>query len=180
MLFRSAPSHVDLFDYEPKLRQWHGRQIPDEVVGGKRFSTMTGNLEPVRFVSGTLWVRPAASVWAQELPFLVPRLLEGFARLLPDGPVAIHLAALDSATEREHHVGVTVIGSTRAVFPRSAAEFTHGDEADIRHLVAQILVERRDGFRQLLGRPNRRQELELTKKRLRREKSAARKEHRCC
>lgn len=33
--------------------------------------------------------------------------------------------------------------------------------------------ERRDGFRQLLGRPNRRQELELTKKRLRREKSSS-------
>jgi Protein of unknown function (DUF1501) len=37
-----APSHVDLFDYKPKLREWHGKQIPDEVVGGKRFSTMTG------------------------------------------------------------------------------------------------------------------------------------------
>ncbi|MEI7598268.1 MAG: cation:proton antiporter [Aestuariivirga sp.] len=32
--------------------------------------------------------------------------------------------------------------------------------------------ERRDGFRKLLGRPNRRQELELARKRLRREKSA--------
>jgi hypothetical protein len=37
-----APSHVDLFDYKPALKQWHGRQIPDAVVGGKRFSTMTG------------------------------------------------------------------------------------------------------------------------------------------
>lgn len=44
-----APSHVDLFDYKPKLREWHGRQIPDEVVGGRRFSTMTGTqtLRPV-------------------------------------------------------------------------------------------------------------------------------------
>jgi len=38
-----APSHVDLFDYKPKLKEWHGKQIPDEVVGGRRFSTMTGN-----------------------------------------------------------------------------------------------------------------------------------------
>lgn len=38
-----APSHVDLFDYKPKLREWHGKQIPDELTGGKRFSTMTGN-----------------------------------------------------------------------------------------------------------------------------------------
>lgn len=37
-----APSHVDLFDYKPKLKQWHGKQIPDELVNGKRFSTMTG------------------------------------------------------------------------------------------------------------------------------------------
>ena len=37
-----APSHVDLFDFKPKLRQWHGRQIPDELAQGKRFSTMTG------------------------------------------------------------------------------------------------------------------------------------------
>jgi hypothetical protein len=37
-----APSHVDLFDYKPLLKQLHGQQIPDSVVGGKRFSTMTG------------------------------------------------------------------------------------------------------------------------------------------
>ena len=36
-----APSHIDLFDYKPKLREWQGRQIPDELTGGKRFSTMT-------------------------------------------------------------------------------------------------------------------------------------------
>ncbi|HUR56988.1 MAG TPA: DUF1501 domain-containing protein, partial [Opitutaceae bacterium] len=38
-----APSHVDLFDYKPKLKEWHGKQIPDELTGGRRFSTMTGN-----------------------------------------------------------------------------------------------------------------------------------------
>jgi hypothetical protein len=37
-----APAHVELFDYKPKLKEWHGRQIPDEIVGGRRFSTMTG------------------------------------------------------------------------------------------------------------------------------------------
>jgi hypothetical protein len=33
---------VDLFDHKPKLRELHGVQIPDSVVGGRRFSTMTG------------------------------------------------------------------------------------------------------------------------------------------
>src|SRR5438045_2617372 len=42
LLQNGAPSHVDLFDYKPKLKEWHGKQIPDEVVGGRRFSTMTG------------------------------------------------------------------------------------------------------------------------------------------
>lgn len=37
-----APTHVDLFDYKPKLREWQGKQLPDELLGGKRFSTMTG------------------------------------------------------------------------------------------------------------------------------------------
>lgn len=42
LLQNGAPSHVDTFDYKPKLKEWHGKQIPDEVVGGRRFSTMTG------------------------------------------------------------------------------------------------------------------------------------------
>src|SRR4051794_38286569 len=37
-----APSHVDLYDYKPKLKEWHGKEIPPEIIGGKRFSTMTG------------------------------------------------------------------------------------------------------------------------------------------
>jgi len=36
-----APAHVELFDYKPKLTEWHGKQIPEELQKGKRFSTMT-------------------------------------------------------------------------------------------------------------------------------------------
>src|SRR5438105_3810120 len=36
-----APSHVDLFDYKPRLAAWRGRQIPAEIQGGRRLSTMT-------------------------------------------------------------------------------------------------------------------------------------------
>jgi hypothetical protein len=41
LLQNGAPSHVDLFDYKPMLSKWHGQQIPEEVQGGKRLSTMT-------------------------------------------------------------------------------------------------------------------------------------------
>ena len=48
-----APTHVDLFDYKPRLHKMHGKPVPEEYLGGKRFSTMTGDpsgklmLEPV-------------------------------------------------------------------------------------------------------------------------------------
>jgi hypothetical protein len=38
-----APTHVDLFDYKPALTEWKGKQVPPEILGGKRFSTMTGD-----------------------------------------------------------------------------------------------------------------------------------------
>src|SRR5438046_4653545 len=41
MFQNGAPSHVDLFDYKPKLREWHGKEIPPEVRGGARLSSMT-------------------------------------------------------------------------------------------------------------------------------------------
>ncbi len=41
LLQNGAPSHVDLFDYKPLIQKWHGREIPPEVQGGRRLSTMT-------------------------------------------------------------------------------------------------------------------------------------------
>jgi hypothetical protein len=38
-----APTHIDLFDYKPKLKELHGKSVPEEYVAGKRFSTMTGS-----------------------------------------------------------------------------------------------------------------------------------------
>ena len=40
-----APTHVDLFDFKPKLQQLHGQPVPDGYIGGKRFSTMTGKAD---------------------------------------------------------------------------------------------------------------------------------------
>ncbi|MBX2817545.1 MAG: DUF1501 domain-containing protein [Saprospiraceae bacterium] len=64
-----APTHVDLFDYKPVLRQWHGRQIPDEVVGGKRFSTMTGNqvARPVLAEMQPFYQRGESGAWVSDL-----------------------------------------------------------------------------------------------------------------
>lgn len=52
-LFQNGgPSHVELFDHKPKIAELHGKPIPQEFVGEKRFSTMTGN------ASGKLMLAP--------------------------------------------------------------------------------------------------------------------------
>ena len=40
-----APTHVDMFDYKPKITELHGTPVPESYVGGKRFSTMTGKAD---------------------------------------------------------------------------------------------------------------------------------------
>ncbi|TWU17388.1 hypothetical protein Pla52o_51920 [Novipirellula galeiformis] len=45
-LFQNGgPSHVDLFDYKPKLLEFAGQGLPAELTDGKRFSTMTSGQE---------------------------------------------------------------------------------------------------------------------------------------
>ncbi|HZV36859.1 MAG TPA: DUF1501 domain-containing protein, partial [Verrucomicrobiae bacterium] len=41
-LFMSGgPSHIDLFDYKPKLREYHGKELPGSVRMGQRITGMT-------------------------------------------------------------------------------------------------------------------------------------------
>lgn len=43
LFMNGAPTHVDLFDWKPKLQKMHGQPVPAEYLGDKRFSTMTGD-----------------------------------------------------------------------------------------------------------------------------------------
>ncbi len=64
-----APTHVDLFDWKPTLKELHGQAVPESYIGGRRFSTMTGN------ASGKLLLAPvepfaqhgASGAWVSEL-----------------------------------------------------------------------------------------------------------------
>src|SRR5688572_3526108 len=43
-LFMSGgPSHLDLFDHKPKLREMHGKDLPPEVRGVQRLTGMSAN-----------------------------------------------------------------------------------------------------------------------------------------
>src|SRR5690348_4821211 len=46
-----APSQLDLFDYKPKLQEWHGKPIPESLIKGERFAFIRG----VPNVQKSLW-----------------------------------------------------------------------------------------------------------------------------
>src|SRR5919201_36980 len=51
-LFMSGgPSHIDLFDYKPKLREYHGKELPASVRMGQRVTGMTANQKAFPCVS---------------------------------------------------------------------------------------------------------------------------------
>jgi uncharacterized protein (DUF1501 family) len=38
LFMAGAPSHLELFDYKPKLAEYEGKPIPPEVIGGQRYA----------------------------------------------------------------------------------------------------------------------------------------------
>ncbi len=42
LFMAGAPSQVDLFDFKPKLKEFNGKNIPDEFVKGERFAFIKG------------------------------------------------------------------------------------------------------------------------------------------
>jgi hypothetical protein len=43
LFMNGAPTHVELFDYKQRLKEMHGKPVPESYFAGKRFSTMTGS-----------------------------------------------------------------------------------------------------------------------------------------
>src|SRR6202030_1818946 len=62
------------------------------------------------------------------------------------GPFAKHLSTSYFAAHDEHAIGVAVIGAAIAVFFGGAAEFTHGDDDDVLHTVAHVLMKGGEGL----------------------------------
>ncbi|MBA62992.1 MAG: sulfatase [Planctomycetaceae bacterium] len=41
LFFSGGPSHIDMFDYKPKMRDFHGEELPDSIRNGQRLTGMT-------------------------------------------------------------------------------------------------------------------------------------------
>ena len=53
LFMAGAPSQLDLFDYKPKLKEYEGRPVPAEIVGGQRYA----------------FIRPDAHCLGPQFPF---------------------------------------------------------------------------------------------------------------
>ena len=132
-----APSHVDLFDYKPKLREWHGRQIPDEVVGGRRFSTMTGNqtARPVLAEITKFAQHGRSGAWVSSF---LPRTAE----------IADDLCFVKSMhTEAVNHapaITFLLTGSEMAGRPSMGAWLSYGLGSETEELPAFVVMTSRD------------------------------------
>lgn len=41
LFFSGGPSHIDMFDFKPAMRQFHGQELPDSIRNGQRLTGMT-------------------------------------------------------------------------------------------------------------------------------------------
>ena len=137
MLQNGAPTHSDLFDYKPTMVEWHGKQIPDEIQAGKRFSTMTGGqkarpvLAPI-----TKFARHGESgAWVSNF--------------LPEtASVADDLCFVKSmhTTQVNHAPAITffLTGSEQAGRPAMGAWLTYGLGSASRELPGYVVMTSRD------------------------------------
>ena len=132
-----APTHVDLFDYKPKLTEWHGKEIPAEIIGGKRFSTMTGGqkskpcLGPIshfdRHGQSGAWVSdlmPHTAAIADDLCFVK----------------SMHTGAVNHAPA----INFFLTGSEQAGRPSMGSWLTYGLGSDSQNLPAFVVMTSRD------------------------------------
>ena len=119
LFMNGAPTHVDLFDYKPGLKELHGQPIPQDYVEGKRFSTMTGDpkgklvLAPVE----PFHQRGRCGAWVSELMPHTAGIVDDVCFIK-----SMHTEAVN------HSPGITFLltGSEMAGRPSMGAWLTYG------------------------------------------------------
>ena len=69
-LFQSGgPSHLELFDYKPKLRELHGTELPDSIRQGQRLTGMTSGQKSFPVIASKFNFAQAGAngAWISEL-----------------------------------------------------------------------------------------------------------------
>lgn len=83
-LFQSGgPSHLELLDYKPRLKEFHGKELPDSVRQGQRLTGMTSGQKSFPVIAPKIPFRQygKSGVWLSEL---LPHTGKNHRRTLPD------------------------------------------------------------------------------------------------
>jgi hypothetical protein len=78
-LFQSGgPSHLELLDYKPKLKELHGSELPDSIRGGQRLTGMTSGQKSFPVIAPKFAFKQAGSAgtWISELLPHTSRMLD--------------------------------------------------------------------------------------------------------
>ncbi|MBI3466491.1 MAG: DUF1501 domain-containing protein [Planctomycetes bacterium] len=58
LFMHGGPSQIDLFDYKPQLKDWHGQELPPSVRGNQRLTGMTANQDSKPLVASAFRFAP--------------------------------------------------------------------------------------------------------------------------
>lgn len=137
LLQNGAPSHVDLFDYKPKLAAWRGKEIPASIRGNRRLSTMTSGQTAKPVLPEITKFRQHGKSGAWVCNFL-PQT----------AAVADDLCFIKSMyTEQVNHapaITFFMTGAEQAGRPSMGAWLTYGLGSDTEELPAFVVMTSRD------------------------------------
>jgi hypothetical protein len=81
-LFMSGgPSHIDLYDYKPKLREYHGQELPGSVRMGQRITGMTAGQKSFPCVAPMFQFAPhgQSGAWVSDLLPHIAQIVDDIA-----------------------------------------------------------------------------------------------------
>ncbi|MBT5322895.1 MAG: DUF1501 domain-containing protein [Verrucomicrobiales bacterium] len=69
LFFSGGPSHIDMFDYKPRMRDFHGTELPDSIRNGQRITGMTSGQKSFPCVAPMFKFKRhgAHGTWVSEL-----------------------------------------------------------------------------------------------------------------
>lgn len=133
-LFQSGgPSHMDLFDYHPRLRKLHGAELPDSVRGDQRITGMTSSQSsfPVVAPMFSFARHGQCGTWVSEL-------LPHTAKIVDDLTIikSVHTEAIN------HDPAITFIntGSQQLGKPSMGAWLSYGLGCETQNLPAYVVL----------------------------------------
>ena len=70
LLMNGGPPHLDMFDHKPQMQKWAGKQLPDSILKGRRFSTMTQGQKDKAVLPAITRFRPYGDCGAMVCNFM--------------------------------------------------------------------------------------------------------------